>query len=183
MTFFEANDEPQPFIQKHYTNEQIETLLENAIDEKDETTKGKLFEEFFRNVVERENEFVLVKPHARSDIGEFDFVYKTKCNGHPLWNECQYLFVECKNRKEVVSSKDMNHFVNMLSKKAVFKNARCGIYITTKSFSRQANTAAKNGIAEGLIIFKIAHKDIATLIEKGFKRFLEEEFDDLLSKI
>lgn len=141
-----------------------------------------MFEEFFRNVVEREDEFILAKQHARSDLGEFDYVYKTNCSGHPLWNNCKYMFVECKNRKEVVSSKDMNHFVKMLDNKSVFRNC-CGIYITTKRFSPQANNSAKEGIAGGLIIFRIAHADITELIEKGFKQFLENQFDELLTKI
>ncbi len=161
----------------------METLLENSINEKDEVTKGQLFEEFFRNVIEREDDFVLIKPHARSNLGEMDFFYKAQCTGHPLWSLSQYLFVECKNRKEVVSSKDMNHFVKLLGKKGVFSNARLGIYITTKGFSPQANNAASEGVAEGLVIIRIARKDISTLIEKGFKRYLEEEFDELISKI
>jgi hypothetical protein len=77
----------------------------------------------------------------------------------------------------------MNQFVSMLSKKAVFKSARIGIYITTKSFSPQANTVAKNGIGSGLIIFRIAYNDIVELIEKGLKQYLEEQFDELLTKI
>jgi hypothetical protein len=95
--FFRGLGESQPFIKKHCSNEQLQTLLKNAIIEKDETTKGKLFEDFFRNIAEREDDFELLKPHARSDIGEFDFVYKSKCNTHILWNECKYLFIECKN--------------------------------------------------------------------------------------
>jgi hypothetical protein len=76
----------------------------------------------------------------------------------------------------------MDHFVSMLRSKSVFRNC-CGIYITTKTFSPQANTSAKKGIADGLVIFRIEHSDITMLIEKVFKRYLEDEFDELLSKI
>ncbi|MCL5949891.1 MAG: hypothetical protein M1490_05380, partial [Candidatus Bathyarchaeota archaeon] len=61
--FFREFGEPQP-LTKNYTNEELATLLENAIKEKKEVPKGKLFEEFFRSLVEREAEFVLKKPHA-----------------------------------------------------------------------------------------------------------------------
>ncbi len=182
MNFFEANQEPQPFTKKNCAIEQLESLLETAIKEKDEVTKGRLFEEFFRNLVEREDEFRLIKLHARSDVGEMDYFYKATCKGHPLWDNYPYLFVECKNRKEVVSSKDMDHFVSMLGSKSVFTNC-CGIYITTKSFSRQADASAKKGIEKGLVIFRINRSAMTGLIEKGLKLYLEEAFDELLSKI
>jgi len=99
-----------------------------------------------------------------------------------LWNKCQYLFVECKNRRKVVSSENMDHFVSMLASKSVFGNCG-GIYITTKSFSPNANISAKKGIEKGLVLFRIDKTGLKSLIEKGFRLFLEDEFDILLSKI
>lgn len=160
----------------------MKALLKQSIKEKDGVTKGKLFEAFFRNLVEREEEFCLIKPHARSDVGEMDYFYRANCTGHPLWGKYPYLFVECKNRKEVVSSENMDHFVSMLGSKSVFENC-CGIYITTKSFSPQAKNAAKKGLEKGLVLFRIDNSNLTALIEKGFKLYLEEEFDMLLSKI
>lgn len=63
--FFRAYGEPQFFIKKKYTNEELTILLENAIKEKREIPKGRMFEEFFRNLVEKEDEFELKRPHAR----------------------------------------------------------------------------------------------------------------------
>lgn len=179
--FFRGYGEPQPFIKKNYSKEELNTLLENAIKEKKEVPKGKLFEEFFRNLVEREDEFEFKKPHARSNVGEMDYFYKANCKGHPLWDKYPYFFVECKNRKEAVSSQNMNHFKELLEPKTVFHNC-FGVYITTKNFSRQANTSAQKGIDKGLVIIRINKSDMTALIEKGFKSYIEEAFDEFLSK-
>jgi hypothetical protein len=179
--FFRGNDEPQPFTKRNYTNEELESLLANAIKEKKEVPKGKMFEEFFRNLVERENEFELKKLHARSDVGEMDYFYKANCRDHPLWDKYPYFFVECKNRKEVVSSESMDHFKELLEAKTVFHNC-FGIYITTKRFSPQANISAQKGIAKGLVIIRIDRSDMTDLIEKGFRIYIEEAFDEFLSK-
>jgi hypothetical protein len=179
--FFRGYGEVQPFTKINYTNEELETLLENAMSEKKEVPKGKMFEEFFRNLVERVDEFELKKPHPRSNVGEMDYFYKANCKGHPLWDKYPYLFVECKNRKEAVSSENMDHFKELLVPKTVFHNC-FGIYITTKTFSKQANASAQKGIDKGLVIIRINKSDMTALIEKGFKRYVEEAFDEFLSK-
>ncbi len=179
--FFRGGDELKPFTKRNYTNEELGNLLANAIKEKKEVPKGKMFEEFFRNLLEREDEFELKKPHARSNVGEMDYFYKANCRGHPLWDKYPYLFVECKNRKEAVSSKNMNDFKELLEPKIVFHNC-FGIYITTKTFSRQANTSAQKGIDKGLVIIRIDRSNMTALIEKGFKRYVEDAFDEFLSK-
>jgi len=179
--FFQANGEPPLLKKKNYTDEELTTLLSNSIKEEKESLKGQLFEEFFRNIVERGNEFELKKTHARSNVGEMDYFYKANCSGHPLWNKYPYLFVECKNRKEVVSSKDMNHFKELLEPKTVFHSC-LGVYITTKMFSPEANAAAQKGIDKGLVIIKIERSDLKNLIGKGFKTYMEESFDQFLAK-
>ncbi len=180
-SFFRGFCEPQPFIKKNYSKEELNTLLENAIKEKKEVNKGKMFEEFFRNLIEREDEFEFKTVHARSNVGEMDYFYKANCRGHPLWDKYPYFFVECKNRKEVVSSQNMNHFKELLEPKTVFHSC-FGVYITTKTFSRQASTSAQKGIDKGLVIIRIDKSDMTALIEKGFKIFIEEAFDEFLSK-
>ncbi len=179
--FFRGIGEPQPLTKKNYTNEELETLLENAIKEKKEVPKGKMFEEFFRNLVEKEDEFVLKKPHARSNIGEMDYFYRADCRGHPLWDKYQYLFVECKNRKEVVSAQNMNNFKELLEPKVVFHSC-FGIYITTNRFSKPANTSAQKGIDKGLVIIRIDRSNMTALIEKGFRKYTEDAFDEFLAK-
>lgn len=137
----------------------------------------------FQSIVCNEQCFSLIKRHARSDVGEMDFFYRAKCDGHPLWSKCAYLFVECKNWKEVISSEKMNHFTTLLESKNIFSNC-CGIYITTSSFSPQAITALKKAInGKKLIIIKLGKNDLHKLIDKGFKSYLEDAFDLLLSKI
>lgn len=110
-----------------------------------------------------------------------DYFYKANCRGHPLWDKYPYLFVECKNRKEVVSSENMNHFKELLEPKTVFHDC-FGIYITTKTFSRQANTSVQKGINKGLVIIRIDKSNMTPLIEKGFKKFIEDAFDEFLAK-
>jgi len=157
--------------------------LKEAIKESDPIIKGNKFEEVFNSIVCTEPDFTLLKQHARSDVGEIDFFYRTKCKDHPLWLKCHYLFIECKNWKEIISSEKMNHFITLLQSKNVFRNC-CGVYVTTSSYSPQAINAYKKAINEKkLIIVKLGRNDLNKLIDEGFKTYLEDAFDTLLSKI
>jgi restriction endonuclease Mrr len=115
-------------------------------------------------------------------VGEIDYYYRSKCEGHPLWMKCQYVFIECKNWKETISSEKMSHFVSLVESKSVFHNC-CGVYLTTSSFSPQAINASKKGVVKGLIILRLSKKNLQAMIDKGFKHYLEDDFDTLLSKL
>ncbi|MCL5949026.1 MAG: hypothetical protein M1490_00935 [Candidatus Bathyarchaeota archaeon] len=75
----------------------------------------------------------------------------------------------------------MNNFKELLDQKVVFHNC-FGIYITTKSFSKPANTSAQKGIDKGLVIIRIDKSNMTALIEKGFRRYTEDAFDEFLAK-
>lgn len=170
-------------LKKGLSKQDLKDMLKQAISEPNGVKKGNQFETFFQNLVYQEPEFTLIRPHCRSDVGEIDFLYRVDCRGHPLWSKCQYLFVECKNWKEIISSEKADHYISLFEKKNLFSNC-CGVYITTSSFSPQAITAVKDAIKnKKLTIILIDRTELISLIEKGFKIFLQEKFDELLSKI
>ena len=156
-------------------------LLKDAIEEPNGVEKGKKFELFFENFMAQRRGFVFLHRHCRSEVGEIDYFYRNELKGHPLWEKYPYLFIECKNWKETISSEKMNHFIILMEAKTIFPC--CGIYITTDSFSPQALTTMRDArMKKGMFIIPIDSKGLSEAIEKGFKAFVQEKCDKILAK-
>lgn len=153
-------------------------MLQDAIKEKNIISKWKKFESFFENLMSQQPGFTFVHKHPRSDLGEIDYSYRTNLKDHPIW-EYSYLWIECKNWKDPISSEKMSHFINLVKQKNVIRC--CGIYITTGRFSNAALNALKNArIAEKIMIIPINGHDLRKIVDKGFQVFLEERCDEII---
>jgi len=156
-------------------------LLKDAIDEPNGVTKGEKFELFFENLMAQQEGFIYIDKHCRSKVGEIDYFYRSELLDHPLWEKCPYLFIECKNWKEKISSEKMDHFINLVKAKTALPC--CGIYVTTSSFSPQALTAMRYArINEKVIVIPIDKNDLPYLIDKGFKILVQEKCDKIMAK-
>jgi restriction endonuclease Mrr len=157
-------------------------LLDDALKEENAQAKGDKFEIFFQTLVAQDSDLSVAKRHARSDVGEIDYICRTQCSGHPLWATCGYLFIECKNWTGAISSEKMDHFIALVEAKN-FLTICVGIYITTSTFSRHALNAAKRAIREKkLAIMLVEKKNLSILIEKGIRQYVQDEFDELVFK-
>lgn len=125
--------------------------------------------------------FVFVSKHCRSKVGEIDYFYRNQHKGHPLWEHYDYIFIECKNWKAKISSKELNHFIMLLKAKNPFK---CfGVYLTSSILSPEAKTAIRDSRKdEDLLIFPIEKTVLSKLIENGFKKYLELLCDQTVAK-
>jgi len=156
-------------------------LLKDAIEEPNGVKKGAKFESFFENLMAQQEWFVFIGKHCRSKVGEIDYFYRSKLSGHPLWEKYPYLFIECKNWKETISSEKMNHFIRLVKAKNVL--LCCGIYITTSSFSPEALTTMRDARnVDRVMIVPIDINDLPNLIDRGFKLFVQEKCDEMLAK-
>lgn len=127
--------------------------------------------------------FVFIRKHCRSEVGEIDYFYRTELRDHPLWSEYPYLFIECKNWKERISSEKMDHFVGLLRPKNVSRFCCCGIYITTSSFSPPALRAIEKARdIDKVVIIPIDKNDLPSLIDRGFRAFIQEKCDKILAR-
>jgi len=156
-------------------------LLKIAIDEPNGVTKGEKFESFFENFMNQQQGFVYIHKHCRSKVGEIDYFYRSEIRDHPLWEEYPYLFIECKNWKETISSEKMDHFIRLVKAKTLFPC--CGIYITTSSFSPQALTTMRDArLNDKVMVIPIDKNDLRDLIDLGFKVLVQEICDKLMTK-
>ena len=125
--------------------------------------------------------FVYIDKHCRSKVGEIDYFYRVQLRGHPLWEKYPYLFIECKNWKETISSKEMDHFIRLVRAKKTF--LCCGIYMTTSYFSPEALTTVRDARnVDKVMIIPIDKNDLPNLIDKGFKEVVQEICDKILAK-
>ncbi len=175
-------EQPLRAIQKSLSKYELKELLKDAINEEDNVKKGEKFEYFFESLVHQQEGFKLIKKHCRSEVGEIDYFYRTSLCDHPLWNRYPYLFIECKNWKEKISSEKMNHYITLLEAKNFFPSC-CGVYITTSAFSPPAVRAVKDARkTKKLMIILVGKKDLSIIIQKGFRDFLQEKCDQIISK-
>lgn len=163
------------------TKRELKESLKDAVDEPNGVKKGKKFEIFFENYMAQQEGFQYLKRHCRSKVGELDYFYRITLSGHPLWKLYPYLFIECKNWKEPISSEKMDHFIRLVKAKTPF--SCCGIYITTSHFSPEAMTTMRDSrIKDSVFILPIDLKDITDLIENGFKVSIQEKCDKVLAR-
>ena len=173
---------PPLLVRRKLTSLELKKMLKDSIEEPVAVEKGKAFEHFFENLMNQQQGLVFIRKHARSEVGEIDYFYRSELEGHPLWNY-PYLFIECKNWKDPISSEKMNHFIRLVKAKNFFHLLCCGIYITTSNFSQPALTTLKEARnVEKVMIITINKKDLSELIEIGVKAFLERKCDEILAK-
>jgi len=158
----------------------MKKLLKDAINEPNAVKKGKNFELFLESLVLQEQGFLCIRKHCRSRAGEMDYFYRSEHRDHPLWEKYPFLFVECKNWREKISSEKMNHYIKLLEAKNTFPC--CGVYITTSSLSPEATEAMNRAIGNGLLIILIDKRDLHRLIDRGFKMFLQDKCEEILAK-
>jgi hypothetical protein len=157
-------------------------MLQDAIEEPNNVKKGKKFESFFENFMDQHQGFVYVDKHCRSRVGEVDYFYRVEFRDHPLWEKYPFLFVECKNWKEPISSEKMDHFIRLVIPKQVL--SCCGIYITTSSFSPEAFATVRDAIINNkIMIILIDKKDLSDLIDRGFKAFVQAKSEKILAGV
>ena len=65
----------------------------------------------------REENFFQVYKHARSEIGETDYIYRHNIQDHPFWRVSSYICIECKNWVGNISSKEINHLRELIKEK------------------------------------------------------------------
>jgi len=172
---------PLRLVARKLTKLEMNELLKDAIDEPIGVTKGEKFELFFENFMAQQEGFVYIDKHCRSKVGEIDYFYRSKLRGHPLWEKFPYLFIECKNWKENISSEKMDHFIELVEAKTIFPC--CGVYVTTSSFSQQALTAMRDARIKGkVIVVPIDKNDLPDLIDKGFEILVQEKCDKIIAK-
>ena len=163
------------------TNVEFCELLKDSIEETSIAAKGQKFEFFFENFMAQQDGFVFVDRHCRSKVGEIDYFYRNQHKDHPLWKSYDYVFIECKNWKDKISSKELNHFIMLLKAKNIFKCV--GIYLTTNSLSPEAHeTVRASRRAENVLVIPLEKSILPKLIESGFKTYLEKEFDKIVAK-
>lgn len=158
-------------------------MFNDAIQEKDNSKKGPKFEWFFECFMASQFGFEFLDKHTRSKVGEIDYYYRTKnlC-GHPLWEKCPYIYVECKNWAEHISSEKMNHFLSLVEVKSIFPF--CGIYITTSYFSKPALETLKSAIRrKKILVIPIDKTDFDEMIDYGIKKLMEKKCDQLMKAI
>ncbi len=161
---------------------ELKELLKDAIDEPVIYKKGEKFELFFENFMSQQEGFKFIRKHARSDVGEIDYFYRSRICGHPLWEKCPYIYVECKNWKEHISSEKMNHFIRLVGSKSLLPF--CGVYITTSYFSKHAMEALKDALkSDKILVIPIDKNDFDELINNGMKKLMENKCDFLMSRI
>jgi restriction endonuclease Mrr len=167
-------------IGRKLTDTELKDFLNDSIKETDATAKGKEFERFFENFMAQQMGFNFIRKHCRSKVGEIDYFYRINHKDHPLWNSYDYVFIECKNWKDKISSKEIDHFINLLKAKKPFK---CfGVYLTTSSLSPEAQTSITDSRKMyGTVIIPLERPTLLKLIENGFKSYLEKACDQLVS--
>ena len=155
--------------------------MKDAIEEKNGIKRGKKFESFFENFMTQQEGFTYIDKHCRSEVGEIDYFYRSEHEDHPLWKKYHYLFIECKNWEDTISSKELNHFIRLLEAKNIFDC--CGIYLTTSSLSPEALTTIRDArIKQSMLIIPLDKAELSKLVENGFKMCIQKTCDKILAK-
>jgi hypothetical protein len=147
--------------------------LKEALKEKSKAEKGWKFEIFFENLMKKEKDFRFVFKHPRSELGEIDYVYCHDLQEHHFWKVSPYICVECKNWKENITSTEINHLTELIREKGPL--SCCGVYITSSSYENSAIDAIKySRIRDKIIVVPVEGKHLNSLIEEGFKNFVQK---------
>lgn len=172
---------PLNLIGKPLALQDLKDLLKTAVEEPNTVRKGEKFEVFFGNFMAQQEGFVFLRLHTRSRVGEIDYFYRSEHRDHPLFQKFPYLFIECKNWHDPVSSEKMNHFIRLMQAKSLF--SCCGIYITTSYFSPEALTAVRDArMKDGTMVILVDNRELNMMMEKGFKVFIQEKCDEIMAK-
>lgn len=173
---------PLELIGRKLTKLELKQMLQYAIDEPNMVKKGKKFESFFENFMDQQQGFVYIDKHCRSKVGEIDYFYRTELRDHPLWERYPFLFIECKNWKETISSEKMDHFIRLVIPKQVLPC--CGLYVTTSSFSPEALTTVRDAIIKNeIMVILIDKNDLSDMIDRGLKDFVQAKSEKTIVKI
>jgi Restriction endonuclease len=157
-------------------------MLRDAIEEPNKVRKGKMFESFFENFMDQQQGFVYIEKHCRSRVGEVDYFYRADTRDHPLWERYPFLFIECKNWIEPISSEKMDHFIRLVIPKQVL--SCCGVYVTTSSFSPESLITVRDAIVKNeIMIILIDKNDLSDLIDQGFKDFVQTKSEKVLARV
>jgi restriction endonuclease Mrr len=123
--------------------------------------------------MKKEKDFRLVFKHPRSELGEIDYVYCHNLQEHYFWKVSSYICVECKNWKENITSTEINHLTELIRDKGPLSS--CGVYITASSYDPSAIEAINySRVRDKILVVPVEGKHLATLIEKGFKDFIQK---------
>ncbi|UCD40413.1 MAG: restriction endonuclease [Candidatus Bathyarchaeota archaeon] len=146
--------------------------MNDALEEKEKSKKGGKFEVFFESLMQREKDFRFVFKHARSELGEIDYVYSHNLPEHHFWKIFPYICVECKNWEDDIGPREINHLKTLIDEKAPF--SCCGVYITSSSYLPSAINAINFCRAsDKIVIVPVEGKDLANLVEQGFIHFIQ----------
>ena len=155
--------------------------MNDALREKSKTKKGWKFEVFLENLMQKEKDFRFVFKHPRSELGEIDYVYSHNLQDHHFWKVSPYICVECKNWKENISSSEINHLKELIREKGPF--SCCGVYITSSSYHPSAiNAINYSRVMDNIIIVPVEGKHLTSLIEQGFKDFIQKLCEEKIFK-
>ena len=142
-------------------------MLASALAE-EASRKGWAFERFYEHLMAREPDFIQKLKHARSEIGEIDYVYAHNLQDDAFWRVSSYICVECKNWVDNITSNEMHHLTELIREKGPL--SCCGVFITSSSYDPSAVTAMRDArIRDKILIIPIEGKDLEDLIEYGFK--------------
>lgn len=153
----------------------LRNLLDSCFRTDDIQLKGRLFEQFFESVVSRDGEFKIVSKHARSKVGEIDYVL-----GHELqsnfWQMSPYVYVECKNWSKTIPVAQIDHFIALVKKAGPY--CTMGIYLATSSLSAESEAAFRDArINDRLTLVAIQGNELQRLIEAGFNEQVRTVFE------
>lgn len=171
LDFFVSRSVPPVQIERHPTANYLKKLLKDTLEEVNPHRKGQKFEVFFENLISREKEFVQVFKHARSQIGEIDYIYRHNLRDHPFWKISSYVCIECKHWRGEITSYDIDHLIKMI--KATGPLSCLGVFITSSSFSPSALTSIRDArLQDKLLIVPIEGKSLEDLVDTGFKELV-----------
>lgn len=127
-----------------------------------------------------EEGFILLYKHSRSRLGEVDYIFRNEVND-PFWRMFPYICVECKNWDEKISSKEINHFVNLIKDKSPL--IYFGVFITTSSYENSAKNAMNNArMIDKIVIVPVERKNLRQLIKDGFKNCIKKICEEAIFK-
>ncbi len=141
--------------------------------------RGKEFEIFVKKLLSLEQGFRIVKPNMRTVNEEIDILVQNKIiSPHWLKYGSPYIFVECKNHKEKIESKDIREFVAKIRNHP--GHCTMGFYFSVSDFTKGCfselvgirNTPIKLVLING----KMVDDFFKTNLE--LKEFLEEQIPE-----
>jgi hypothetical protein len=179
--FFAAKNVPptQPGIS--LSQNHLEGLLKEALGEYAPQERGRKFEVFFESMISKDKEFTQVFKHARSGTGEIDYIYRHSLSNHPFWKISFYICIECKNWREKVSSRDIDHLIKMIRAKGPLSSI--GIFVSSSSLEASALTSIRDArLQDGLLIVPVEKKHLKDLTAIGFKEFIPKLCEEQVFK-